>query len=173
MVQSVNRGGSITYHGPGQLVGYPILRLSQYAPGPKAYVRMLEEVLISTLGLWEIEGFCIDKSPGVWVQSDRGDAKIASIGIRVDQGITQHGFALNIDLDLAPFALITPCGISECRTTSLAELLHSAISLDLVAEQVAEAFSALFNISWTRPEAEMMRPEVLDPRLPYLSMKEA
>ena len=173
MVQAVNRGGSITYHGPGQLVGYPILELSRYASGPKAYVRMLEEVLIGTLDLWGIEGYRVNKNPGVWVRCDRGEAKIASIGVRVDQGITLHGFALNVDLDLEPFSLITPCGIAQCQTTSLAELCHASVSLRLVAEQVAEVFSALFTISWTRPSDEMMRADPVGPRLPCFDRKEA
>jgi lipoyl(octanoyl) transferase len=155
-VQPVNRGGSITYHGPGQLVGYPILQLAHYAPGPKTYVRMLEEVLIGTLACWGIEGHRIDKSPGVWVRDDQGEAKIASIGVRVDQGITLHGFALNVDLDLTPFSLITPCGLAQSRTTSLANLLQSEIPLDRVAEQVAERFSTVFNIAWTHMTADIM-----------------
>jgi len=148
-VQSVNRGGSVTYHGPGQLIGYPILQLSRYASGPKAYVRMLEDVLIGTLELWGIDCYRVDKNPGVWVQSDQGEAKIASIGIRVDRGITQHGFALNVDLDLTPFLRVTPCGLADCQTTSLAKLCHKSIPLELVAEQVADRFAHVFRISWT------------------------
>jgi lipoyl(octanoyl) transferase len=155
-VQHVNRGGSITYHGPGQLVGYPILQLAHYAPGPKAYVRMLEEVLIGTLACWGIEGHRIGKNPGVWVRDDQGEAKIASIGVRVDQGITLHGFALNLDIDLTPFSLITPCGLAQSRTTSLANFLQSEIPLERVAEQVVERFSTVFNIAWTHITADIM-----------------
>jgi lipoyl(octanoyl) transferase len=171
-VQTVNRGGSITYHGPGQLVGYPILQLSRYAQGPKAYVRLLEDVLIGTLALWGVEGHRVDKNPGVWVRSDQGDAKIASIGIRIDQGITLHGFALNVDLDLAPFSHIMPCGLTECRTTSLAELCHTSVPVAQVAEQIAEIFSGLFKISWTDLSVEGIGPELVDRPLTCLDMKE-
>ncbi|WP_455388193.1 lipoyl(octanoyl) transferase LipB [Petrachloros mirabilis] len=172
-VQAVNRGGSITYHGPGQLVGYPILQLSRYAQGPKAYVRLLEDVLIGTLALWGVEGHRVDKNPGVWVRSDQGDAKIASIGIRIDRGITLHGFALNVDLDLAPFSRIMPCGLAECRATSLAELCHTPVSVALVAEQIAEIFSDLFRISWTYLSAGGIDRELVDRSLTCLDMKEA
>ncbi len=158
-LQPVNRGGSITYHGPGQLIGYPILRLSRYAPGPKTYVRLLEDVLIGTLDLWGIEGYRLEKNPGVWVRSRHGEEKIASIGIRVDHGVTLHGFALNVDLDLAPFSYIVPCGLAECRTTSLAKLRHTSISLDLVAEQVAEIFSRLFNVSFAPSRSALIERE--------------
>ncbi len=172
-IQPVNRGGSITYHGPGQLVGYPILQLSHYAAGPKAYVRLLENVLIDTLALWGIKGYRIDKNPGVWVQSDHGKSKIASIGVRVDQGITLHGFALNVDLDLAPFSHIVPCGLAQCRTTSLRELCHASVSFDLVTEQVAGIFSAAFNIAWINPVDEFMKSNPADCRQTSLTMKGA
>lgn len=172
-VQTVNRGGSITYHGPGQLVGYPILQLSRYAQGPKAYVRLLEDVLIGTLALWGVEGHRVDKNPGVWVRSDQGEAKIASIGIRIDRGITLHGFALNVDLDLTPFSHIMPCGLAECRTTSLAELRHTSVSVAQVAEQIAEIFSGLFKISWTHLSAEEMEPELEDRPFTCSDIKEA
>jgi lipoyl(octanoyl) transferase len=155
-VQPVNRGGSITYHGPGQLVGYPILLLAHYASGPKTYVRLLEEVLIRTLACWGIEGHRVDRSPGVWVRVDQGEAKIAAIGVRVEQGITLHGFALNVDLDLTPFSLITPCGLAQSRTTSVANLLRLEIPLGRVADQVADTFSTVFNIAWTCITVDVM-----------------
>lgn len=147
-IEAVDRGGSITYHGPGQVVGYPILKLAQYCSGPKQYVRKLEEVLIRTLARWGIEGYRIEKKPGVWVQWNHTDAKIAAIGVRIDRGVTIHGFALNVDLDLFPFCHIIPCGLARCHTTSMAELRHSALSSSIVAEQVAQDFSHTFNIQW-------------------------
>ena len=125
---SVDRGGSITYHGPGQVVGYPILKLSQYCSGPKQYVRKLEEVLIHTLLLWGIEGYHLEKKPGVWVRWNHADAKIAAIGVRIDHGVTIHGFALNVDLDLSPFSHIMPCGLTQCHVTSMAEVRQSTVS---------------------------------------------
>lgn len=153
-IETVNRGGSITYHAPGQLVGYPIIMLRRYASGPKSYVRLLEEMLIRLLDLWGIEGYRVDKSPGVWVRAQGGEAKIASIGIRIDRGVTLHGFALNVDLDLTPFSLITPCGLSGCRMTSIAELSGTPISVRRVAEQTADMFASLFNIAWIHPYKE-------------------
>jgi lipoyl(octanoyl) transferase len=172
-IQAVNRGGSVTYHGPGQLVGYPILELSAHAAGPKEYVRLLEEVLIRTLARWEIQGYRVDKNPGVWVRSDCGEAKIASIGVRIEHGVTLHGFALNVDLDLVPFSHIVPCGLAASRTTCLAELCRSSVPLGMVAEQVAEIFSTLFGIVWTRLPADIMSPALIHRPLINSSRKEA
>ena len=147
-LQSVDRGGSITYHGPGQVVGYPILKLSHYCSGPKQYVRKLEEVLIHTLLRWGIEGYRIEKKPGVWVRWNHADAKIAAIGVRIDHGVTIHGFALNVDLDLSPFSHIMPCGLTRCQITSMAEVRQSAVSSSVVAQQMAQEFSRIFNIQW-------------------------
>jgi lipoate-protein ligase B len=147
-LEFVDRGGSITYHGPGQIVGYPILKLSRYCSGPKQYVRKLEKVLIHTLLRWGIEGYRIEKNPGVWVRWNHTDAKIAAIGVRINHGVTIHGFALNVDLDLSPFSHIMPCGLAQCHITSLAEVRHSALSSTVVAQQVAEEFAQIFNIQW-------------------------
>jgi lipoyl(octanoyl) transferase len=147
-LQFVERGGSITYHGPGQVVGYPILKLSHYCSGPKQYVWKLEEVLIHALLRWGIEGYRIDKNPGVWVCWNDADAKIAAIGVRIDHGVTIHGFALNVDLDLSPFSLIMPCGLAQCRITSIAEIRQSPTSATVVAQQVAEEFARIFDIQW-------------------------
>ena len=156
-VHSVDRGGSITYHGPGQVVGYPILKLSHYCSGPKQYVHKLEEVLIHTLSRWGIKGYRIENRHGVWVRWNHADAKIAAIGVRVDQGITIHGFALNVDLDLSPFSYIMPCGLIDCPITSMAEVLRSAISSLVVAQQVAHEFSRTFNIRWLSLPPDIMR----------------
>lgn len=151
-VESVNRGGSITYHGPGQLIGYPILKLAQFASGPKDYVWLLEEVLIRTLALWDIEGHRLHKKPGVFVRLHGHESKIASIGIRVERGITLHGFAVNVDLDLLPFTSIVPCGLEGCVTTSMAEIRRSSVPFALVTEQVSTAFADLFKIFWKYDE---------------------
>lgn len=148
-IEAVNRGGSITYHGPGQLIAYPIVLLSQYVPGAKAYVHMLEEVLIRTLLRFGIHGYRVTKLPGVWVRDRRGEAKIASIGARVDRGVTLHGFALNVANDLRPFFNIAPCGLERCRMTSLAEILEGPVSLRTVNAHVANEFSAVFRLEWT------------------------
>jgi lipoyl(octanoyl) transferase len=109
-VYRVDRGGDVTYHGPGQLVGYPILALGD-APDVVAYVRALESGLMAALAGFGIASRTIDGKTGVWVQlPDRRDAKIAAIGVRVSRGVTRHGFALNVDTDLASFARMIPCG---------------------------------------------------------------
>jgi len=166
---SVDRGGSITYHGPGQVVGYPILKLSQYCSGPKQYVRKLEEVLIHTLLQWGIEGYRLEKKPGVWVRMGHADAKIAAIGVRIDHGVTIHGFALNVDLDLSPFSHIMPCGLTQCHVTSMAEVRQSAVSPSIVAQQMAQEFARIFNIRWMSLPLDVMRQEHHDHHLTQIS----
>ena len=158
-IQPVDRGGSITYHGPGQVVGYPILKLSHYCSGPKQYVQKLEEVLIHTVARWGIEGYRLEKKPGVWVRWNHADAKIAAIGVRIDHGVTIHGFALNVDLDLSPFSLIMPCGLAQCHITSMAEVRQSAVSSSVVMQQVAQEFARTFNIQWMSLPPDVMRQE--------------
>ena len=164
-LQSVDRGGSITYHGPGQIVGYPILKLSDYCSGPKHYVRKLEEVLINTLLRWGIEGYRIERKPGVWVHWNQADAKIAAIGVRIDHGVTTHGFALNVDLDLTPFSHIMPCGLTRCHITSMAEVRKSAVSSSVVAQQMAQEFARIFNMRWMSLPPDIMRQEPHDHHL--------
>lgn len=148
----VERGGSVTYHGPGQLVGYPILKLNRVCNGPRAYVRMLEEVVIRTLARWDLMGRRIEKLPGVWVGGDQ-PRKIAAVGVRIERGITMHGFALNVDMDLAPFLRIVPCGLAGCRVTSMAEVLGRLVALDEVRRYLAEEFAAVFGLTWTEVSA--------------------
>ncbi|MFQ3680009.1 MAG: lipoyl(octanoyl) transferase LipB [Pseudanabaenaceae cyanobacterium] len=120
------RGGEVTYHGPGQAVVYPILNLTRYQPDLHWYLRQLEEVVIQTLGGWGIPGTRHPGRTGVWV----GDRKIAQMGIQVSRWITMHGLALNVDMDLAPFDRIVPCGLAGwgicqvrdfCPTVTVAE----------------------------------------------------
>lgn len=144
----VNRGGSVTYHGPGQIVAYPIIRLSQHAAGPKQLVWRLEEVIIRLLAKWNIAGCRIDKRPGVWVMNPT-PAKIASIGLRIQHGITLHGFALNVDMDLEPFRRIHPCGLPHCPVTSMATLLDTGIPMDEIKDELAYSLSTVFAIEWT------------------------
>ena len=150
-VYRIERGGSITFHGPGQIVGYPILRLASFCAGPKAYVRMLEEVLIRTLATWGIAGRRIGAWPGVWVDLEQ-PAKIAAIGVKIQRGVTMHGFALNATMDLSPFQLVTPCGIQGCRVTSMADILGHDVGMDRVRvrHRMAEIFAEVFGIEWTK-----------------------
>lgn len=157
-VVRTERGGSITYHGPGQAVGYPILRLTDHCAGPKAYVRRLEDVLIATLDDWDITGRRRDGLPGVWV-GDEQPLKIASIGVRISHGVTMHGFALNVSMDLAPFSSIVPCGIADCRVTSMAALLGSAPEFPVVQQRIATHFAERFHLTWV---ASMGQESVAD-----------
>jgi lipoyl(octanoyl) transferase len=141
----VDRGGDITYHGPGQLVGYPILDLRQYQLDYHAYLRQLEEVLIQTLVQFNQPAFREPGYTGVWVpSSDAGpirSAKIAAIGVKVDAtGITSHGFAININTDLSYFDLIVPCGIRHCLTTSLAAEQKRPIDMTDFKQRLASIF---------------------------------
>ena len=127
-VVDVDRGGKITWHGPGQLTGYPILRL----PEPidvVSYVRRLEEALIRVCADLGVDAGRVEGRSGVWVTGDGPDRKIAAIGIRVSQGVTMHGFALNCDCDLTPFANMIPCGIPDADVTSLSQETGRDISV--------------------------------------------
>jgi lipoate-protein ligase B len=141
------RGGSLTYHGPGQVVGYPILRLKEYCPGPKRYVQMLEEVILRVLREWNIVGRRVNGLPGIWIEAEPIE-KVASIGVRISHGITTHGFALNVDMDLSPFSVIVPCGIPSCRMTSMSRLLGHPVDVAAVTSSVASAFADVFQITW-------------------------
>lgn len=147
----VNRGGSITFHGPGQVVLYPILKLNQYATGARQLVWLLEEVVIRVLDYWNITGVRIVGKPGVWVMQPQLK-KICFVGIRVQQGVTLHGVSLNVDLDLAPFRRIHPCGFPDCSVTSMAALSLRAVPVEAIKQQLAEVFTMVFSISASRPE---------------------
>lgn len=140
----VDRGGDVTFHGPGQLVGYPILDLRALwgAADVPRYVSSLERVISGALATYGIEAGCRDGRPGVWVGND----KIAAIGVRVSRGVTMHGFALNIATDLSYFDLIVPCGIRDGGVTSMERILGSAPSSVAVATRVEEAFADVFGL---------------------------
>ena len=135
-----DRGGDVTYHGPGQLVGYPILRLQEGRRDIRRYVNDIEEVLIRALGELSIEARHHPKHRGVWV----GDRKIASLGIRISRWVTSHGFALNVSTDLSYFSLIVPCGIAGCTMTSIERELGSPVEMPAVKEIVAQSFADVF-----------------------------
>jgi lipoyl(octanoyl) transferase len=114
----ISRGGDVTYHGPGQLVGYPIIDLGSRGRDLHRYLRMLEEILIRTAAAFDVSAFRVEGRTGVWT----GKGKLASIGVGVRRWKTMHGFALNVSTDLGAFSSINPCGIESCRVTSLEEL---------------------------------------------------
>jgi lipoyl(octanoyl) transferase len=138
-----DRGGDITYHGPGQVVGYPILKLSQHGGDLMRYLRMLEETIIVALASYGVRGGRIAGLTGVWV----GDEKIAAIGVKLSaSGVTQHGFALNVAADLRYFAQIIPCGIADRGVTSLDRLLGQAPARAEVERRVAATFGEVFGV---------------------------
>ena len=147
-IHRVNRGGSVTYHGPGQLVVYPILRLTDHVRGIRAYVEQLEEAVIQCLRQNGIASHRQAKTPGVWVTGLQ-DAKIASIGIRVDRGVTMHGLALNVDMDLSPFQGITPCGLQGCHATSMAEVIGQPVSLLAITHSLLDQLKQTMALKWT------------------------
>lgn len=134
-VIDVDRGGKITWHGPGQLVGYPIVRLAN-PHELVGFVRTIEFALIQTCKEYGITTQCISKRSGVWVVDSRGARKIAAIGIRVAKGVTMHGFALNVNPDMSAFEKIIPCGIADADVTSLAQELGKDIKVSDVAPVV-------------------------------------
>jgi lipoyl(octanoyl) transferase len=156
-IRHVNRGGSVTYHGPGQLVAYPILRLTDHVRGVRAYVEQLEEAVIQCLRQSGIAGHRKEKAPGVWV-TDPQEAKIASIGIRVDRGVTTHGVALNVDMDLSPFRGITPCGLQGCHATSMAEVVGRPVSLMTVTQSLLDQLQLILALTWTGSPAPIEFP---------------
>ena len=146
-VIDVDRGGRITWHGPGQLVGYPIVKLLKPTE-LVGFVREIETALIQVCADLDISAVRIDGRSGVWIQDSHGDRKIAAIGIRVAKGVTMHGFALKVNPDLAAFRNIVPCGISDADVTSLEIELHRKISIDEVAPLVERhIFESLKKVS--------------------------
>jgi len=148
-VYRVDRGGDITYHGYGQLVGYPILKLGRGTDGLRAdvvrYVRDLERVIIATLAEYGVIGYPSAGLTGVWVDTPHGEQKIAAIGVRVNvRGVTKHGFALNVNTDLRYFEGIIPCGIRDKGVTSLAAQIGQPVAMPDVIERISQQFRAVF-----------------------------
>lgn len=144
-----DRGGDITYHGPGQLVGYPVVRVPGQGREVKALVQGFEEVLLQTLARFGVPGRRDPKTAGVWV----GEAKIGSIGIAVRHGVSFHGFSLNADMDLAPFSWIHTCGHRDLSVTSLSEWLGDEVSVREVKEVVASLFVQTLSYRVCLPDA--------------------
>ena len=141
-VQRIERGGDVTYHGPGQLVGYPILSLEAHHLGISDYMHALEEVLVRTLADFGLAAERHQGIIGVWVQG----GKIAALGARVEHGVTYHGFALNVATNLAHFSLIVPCGLAEAHVTSMERELGRQLKMPLVRERVAWHFGQVFAV---------------------------
>ena len=148
----VDRGGDITYHGPGQLVGYPILKLGQpqdYGRLPQAdyvgYLRRIEAMLIRAVAEFGIIAYAEDGYTGLWVDSSSGPQKLAAIGVRVSgKGVSMHGFAVNVSTDLSYFGGIVPCGIADRPVTSLQALLGESVTMNATMTAIESAFAATF-----------------------------
>ena len=149
VVLETDRGGDITYHGPGQIVGYPLLDLRQMSGDVHWYLRTIEETLIGVLAEYGLEGERESDYTGVWCQ----DAKVAAIGVKISQGITMHGFALNVNSDLSYFDLIIPCGIKGRQVTSLQQLLGGPIDMDEALRSVERNFERAFGVRFLRHPA--------------------
>jgi len=154
-VFEIERGGDVTYHGPGQLLGYPILNLRALDEDVVRFVRLLEATLIRVLETFGIEAARRRGYPGVWV----GEAKIAAIGVAVKRKVTMHGFALNVDPDLGHFALINPCGLGK-PVTSMARLLGRHVELAEVHPAVRRAFAEVFQVDMAAVSLETIRARV-------------
>ena len=141
-VVPTDRGGDITFHGPGQLVAYPILHVRRRSLGAATYVRRLEAVIIDTLDAFGIAAERVEGRPGVWVEG----AKVAAIGVRISRGVSRHGLALNVSTDLAWFGQIVPCGIPDAEVTSMDRLLDHAPPMREVEDAMAAAFERAFGV---------------------------
>jgi lipoyl(octanoyl) transferase len=151
-VLHVDRGGQVTYHGPGQLVAYPLLDLKRLKVGVREYVHRIEQAVIDTLADWNIEGRRRDGAPGVYVD----DAKVAALGIRVRRGCTFHGLAFNIAMDLEPFARINPCGYAGLQVTSMA-LLGGPSDLAAVRDTLLGHMARQFGLRLAAAEAVLVQ----------------
>jgi lipoyl(octanoyl) transferase len=150
-VFETGRGGDVTYHGPGQLVGYPIFDLKPDRCDVHQYVRDLEEALIRVVAGFGIPARRVKGLTGVWVGPDDSEEKLAAIGVRISRWITSHGFALNVNTTLEHFGLIVPCGITDRGVTSMQRLLGRSVSMDEVSAHVVAAFREVFEAPRFQP----------------------
>lgn len=155
-VYRIDRGGDITYHGPGQIVGYPILDLHNYYLDVHRFLRDLEEVIIQTLAEYGIVAERIRGLTGVWANG----AKVAAIGVKVSRWVTMHGFAFNVNTDLSYFDNIVPCGISDKPVTSMEKLLGRKIDISKVQDQICKKFSKIFEIRFTQRKLKEILEEI-------------
>jgi lipoyl(octanoyl) transferase len=157
----IDRGGDVTYHGPGQLVGYPILNLSRYKEDLGWYLRALEESIIRTLATYDVKGYRVQGRTGVWVGASGSEEKICAIGIRATRWCTMHGFAFNVNTDLTYYRHIIPCGIGDKPVTSLEKLLDRSIEMREVKERYQCAFREVFEVDLVSKSLETLRAALL------------
>lgn len=162
----INRGGDITFHGPGQLVGYPILDLDLIFTDVHRYVRSLEKVIINVLHKYQVEGSLNPLYTGVWVKNEQSETearKICAIGVHLSRWVTMHGFAFNVNTDLSYFNHIIPCGIADPDKSvcSLSGLLGKTIDLQKIKQEVTDVFSAVFNLDIVKTLPELSKNSTL------------
>ena len=142
----INRGGDITYHGPGQVVGYPILDLDNFFTDVHKYLRFLEEAIIRTLADYGLQGHRMDGLTGVWLDPQGSPRKICALGVKMSRWVTMHGFAFNVNVDLDYFKYIIPCGIEDKAVTSLQKELNQELDLSSVQQKVLHHLSEIFEM---------------------------
>ena len=147
---NTNRGGDITYHGPGQLIVYPIFDLDYFFTDVHKYIRLLEQVVIQTLAEYDLAASRYDGYTGVWMRDEKQDRKICAIGVHLSRWVSMHGFALNVNTELSFFKGIVPCGIQEEHTsvTSMAEEMRRQINMNHLKEKVATNFAQVFDFQF-------------------------
>src|SRR5216684_679668 len=153
-----SRGGDITYHGPGQIVGYPILNLAAIRRDVGWYVRMLEEAMIRATTDFGVDAMRVPGKTGIWAPTGETEEKLGAIGVHISRWVTSHGFAYNVSTDLRYFDLIVPCGIADRKTTSLEKLLGRSVKQEEIAPRIAKHFGDVFGLELK----ETSGPELLD-----------
>ena len=159
-VTDTDRGGRVTYHGPGQLVGYPIISLRPYGDDVHDYIRRMERVIIESLDRYGVAAGMLDGLTGVWTPARR---KIASIGVHVSRGVTTHGFAINVSNDLQPFGWIVPCGIDHCEMTSLTRETGHEVDMLAFVETICQVFGDVYARRPVEVPVEELSASGLDP----------
>lgn len=156
-VVQVDRGGDVTYHGPGQLVGYPIFDLHQHKQSISWYMRSLEEVFIEVLKQYSLQGERSEGYTGVWIK----DEKITALGVRISRWVTMHGFAFNVNTNLSHFGGIIPCGIFQYGVTSLQKAMNQSIDMEEVKQFVIKVFQKIFSFSEVEAETGISHSEMM------------
>jgi len=162
-----SRGGDITYHGPGQIVGYPILNLGAIRRDVVWYVRTLEEAMIRATSEFGITAERVAGKTGIWVRAGNTEEKLAAIGVHISRWVTSHGFAYNVSTDLRNFDLIVPCGIAECKATSLEKLLGRSVEEKEVSPRIAKHLGELLGLEMKEAsvKAILEKLEQVEPQL--------
>ncbi len=150
-VYEADRGGQVTFHGPGQLVGYPVIDVRAWG-GPLKYLRALEQIIIATLADFGVIAGVIDGITGVWA----GEAKIAAIGVKISRGVAYHGLAINVNTDLSYFDHIVPCGIEDRPVTSMAQILSQRVDMDMVQYSLTYQFGKAMGFTMVESEPAML-----------------